>query len=122
MVTIQLALLFIQHYSVQRTTRETARWIAINSDTTDAMLLSHVTANPLPGLTPARFQQVTATPACASLTSGRCAARVPGEMVSVQIQYNATDWIFLPTEYQLGDLQARIPIDLISYQVAVMIE
>ena len=50
MVIIQFALIFVGYYSETRMARETARWLAINSDSTDLQVAQHIQNTMLPGL------------------------------------------------------------------------
>ena len=58
MVSFQVALTAMQSYSVRHVTRESARWLAINPDTTDSALLAHVQATAMPRMDTSGFVRV----------------------------------------------------------------
>jgi hypothetical protein len=69
LVIIQLGILFVTYYSETRMARETARWLAVNRNATDAQLAAHVHDTLLPGL-------VNGTPV--GPTGVTCGSDVPG--------------------------------------------
>jgi len=68
LVIIQLGFLFVAYYSETRMARETARWLAVNRNATDAQVAAHVQSTMLPGL-------VNGTPI---LSGVACGSDVPG--------------------------------------------
>jgi hypothetical protein len=65
---------------------------------------------------------VTPSPACPSLSGGHCAGRSPGDVVTVEIVYDMTDSIFLPTTFNLGTMSVTFPTRLAPYRVSVLVE
>jgi Flp pilus assembly protein TadG len=120
-VTIQLGLVAVQYYSLVRVTRETVRWLAIHPDTTDSGALAHARANPLT-LEPTRITAVTTSPACTALSGGRCTARLPGTTVSVTVTYDASNLVFLPTNYGYNNVRVTLPSNLPPYTATEMVE
>jgi hypothetical protein len=122
LVAFQVALTAMQSYSVRHVTRETARWLAINPDTTDAALLARAQAIAMPAMDTTGFVRVTATPACPSLSGGRCTGRAPGDVVTVEIVYDLTRSLFLPTTFGIGAMSVTFPTQLAPYRVSVLVE
>ena len=111
--SLQLALVVMHGYNVRQVTRETARWLALNPDTTDTAVAAQAVALRMPTMREDAFERVTALPACPSLTAGKCANRAPGEIVSVEVEYDVADALFLP-----GFEELTLP----PYRVSVLIE
>jgi hypothetical protein len=122
MASFQFAMIAMQSYSVRHVTRETARWLAINPDTTDSGVTARARALAMPAMRTAGFVSVTPSPACPALTSGRCAGRSPGDVVTVEIVYDVTDSIFLPTTFGIAPMQVTFPTRLQPYRVSVLVE
>jgi Flp pilus assembly protein TadG len=143
MTVIQLGLLFIAYYSETCMTRETARWLAVNSrTTTDDLVATHVQNTMLPGLAgSAPTNQVTgtvSTDASADVGSmhvqytpcqsngSMCtdADRAPGATLYVELQYDVagSHLVFLPTNFRVGQLTVRIPTQLPAYRVYILVE
>jgi hypothetical protein len=147
--TIQLSLIFIAYYSETRMARETARWLAIHPAATDANVAQHVHDTMLPGLlrgsgTPPYSADPTSTATnayyhvgnmnvrfigcdyrtVAPATSPKCqnTNRTSGRTLYVEMTYDVSNWIFLPTTFRLGTLITRIPTTLPPYRVSVMVE
>jgi Flp pilus assembly protein TadG len=122
-VALQIGLLMMMYFNVIQVTRETARWVAIRPNTTDANIRAQAIALMRPGMRAASYTSVTSTPPCASLDSfSRCPARAPGDVLTVEILYNASHVVFLPTEFHLLGGITRIPTQLPAYRVTVMME
>ena len=140
MVTFQLGLLFITYYSETRMARETARWAAIHSKTSDdSALADHVNSTMLPGLvggTPsvtAGTSTVDATATVGKMTvrytpcvmsGGICTRsnRVSGATLYVDMSYDVSNLMFLPTTWHLGPLVVTLPTALPAYRVYMMVE
>jgi Flp pilus assembly protein TadG len=140
LVTFQLGLLFIAYYSETRMARETARWAAVHSKTTDdAALADHVNTTMLPGLvggTPSVAVGTSILDATATvgkmtvrytpcvISSGICtrANRVSGTTLYVDMSYDVSDVLFLPATWHLGSLVVNIPTTLPAYRVYMMVE
>ncbi len=124
---------------------ETSRWLAVNGASLDTAVAQHVNSTMLPGLaggTPTmdatstttdayyhigtmdvRFtvcnpQTTTPTPAGPCLNTSRAS----GKTLYVEMTYNASNLIFLPTNFRLGSVSAKIPTSLPPYRVSVMVE
>jgi TadE-like protein len=148
-VVIQLALVLVTYYSETRVVRESARWLAVRSQTTDNdVFAQHVEDSLLPGMVGAdavlsacTAQELAEDPACASdvvyqvgqmrvfftpcaMSSGRCshADRFPGKTLHVAMRYNMQNLFFLPTDFRIGSLSVRLPTQLPKYKVSVMVE
>ena len=144
-VVFQLGLIFVAYYSETRMARETARWLAVNSRSTDDVYVAdHVQSTLLPGLaggTPAAVSPANCTNGCSEYTVGGMdvqftpcnydsgnlvctnANRSSGQTLFVQLQYNiARGVLFLPTSFRLGNLVVQIPTSLPPYKVSLMVE
>jgi Flp pilus assembly protein TadG len=140
LVPFQLGLLFIAYYSETRMARDTARWAAVNSKTSDdAALADHVNSTMLPGLvggTPNVTNGTSAIDAIATvgkmtvrytpcvISSGICtrANRVSGSTLYVDMSYDVSNIVFLPKSWHLGSLVVEIPTALPAYRVYMMVE
>jgi Flp pilus assembly protein TadG len=139
-VVIELSLVFITFYSETRMARESARWLAIRSSaTTDAAFAAQVQSIMLPGLVGGAPTLVTTGTAtidteydvgrmrikftpCLMTTNCLHAKRAPGETLYVQMTYDVSNLLFLPTTWRLGQLVVKLPTQLPSYKVSVMVE
>jgi hypothetical protein len=57
-----------------------------------------------------------------ALTSGRCAGRSPGDVVTVEIVYDVTQSVFMPTTFGFGAARVTFPTQLQPYRVSVLVE
>lgn len=136
---IQLGVIFIAYYSETRMARETARWLAVNANATDAQVAAQVQSTMLPGLINGSISgnygdsnnaiydvgaKMTVTFTSCGTTTPPCTNnnRAPGATLYVQMSYDVKYLLFLPTNFQLGNLQAHIPTGLPGYRVYVMVE
>jgi len=122
LVSLQLGLFIMMYFDVIQVTRETARWVAVYPNTTDTTIAARARELARPGMRAGAFASVTVTPSCATLVGGKCASRTASEPVTVEIRYDASHAVFLPTEFQLIGTVARIPAVLPAYRVTVMME
>jgi len=139
-VVIQLSLVFISYYSETRMARETARWLAVHSaTTTDDRVASHIQSTMLPGLvsgTPnvtfgtgsvdasaiVGQMHVQYTPCVTNGTVCTDANRASGSTLYVQMDYDMSNLLFLPSQFRFGSLSVAIPTALPAYRVYVMVE
>jgi len=142
---IQLSVIFIAYYSETRMARESARWLAINHDSVDGDLAQHVSDTMLPGLLSGAITEdststnvdasyhvgnmnvkftacnptiTTPTPAGPCLNTNRAS----GQTIYVELNYNVSNLIFMPTNFRLGSLSTSIPTALPAYRVSIMVE
>jgi Flp pilus assembly protein TadG len=139
---VEIALLFIWFYSETSVARDTGRWLAVHGNSSDASVATHVLQS-LPagmiGATPVQLvagttttdtqyrvgnMTVTFTPCLPTGTPVTCShpSRAPGSTLHVQMSYDVSNIIFLPTRFQLGWMSATIPTTLPPYTVYVMTE
>jgi hypothetical protein len=120
--------------------RETARWLAVNRQATDLQVAQQVQNTMLPGLvngTPTLVQAGTTsvdaiytdgqmtiqyTPCVVSGSSCSHTNRSPGATLYVQMSYNVSNILFLPTNFGFGKLSVKLPTGLPVYRVYVMVE
>jgi Flp pilus assembly protein TadG len=142
-VVIELSLVFVSYYSETRMARETARYLAINANSTDLQVAQHVQTNMLPGLVPGTPSLTTAGNSTQDTiyvvgqmtvtmspcyktgsTSGSCdhPQRQSGTTLHVQMSYNVANLLFLPTTFRLGGLSVGLPTQIPAYSVYVMVE
>jgi Flp pilus assembly protein TadG len=140
-MTIELGLLFVAYYSETSMARESARWLAVHSKTTtDDDLGVHVQNTMLPGLvggSPAittigtattdtvatvGSMTVSYTPCLTNNTVCLHSRRVAGQTLSVEMSYNVSNLVFLPTTFHFGSLVTKVPTSLPAYRVYVMVE
>lgn len=122
LVAFQLSLIFTQYYNVRNVARDTARWLAINPDTTDAGVRAHALGTAMPMMDATSFASVTASPSCTVLSGGKCLSRQPGSPVSVTIEYDLASRLFLTPDFGWGGLRVTFPTRLPPYTATVMIE
>jgi Flp pilus assembly protein TadG len=129
MIGIQLGVIFLQEYSLLRTTRETARWLAINKDA-DAVVATaveqHLKDNALT-LLPAKVTSVVPYPTCGAATDPdtgqiRCANREASQWVIVTASYDISHVVFLPTTFSMGGATVKIPVNTRTYTASALIE
>jgi Flp pilus assembly protein TadG len=137
-VTIQLALLFVAYYSETRMARETARWLAIHASSADDVVATHVQTTMLPGLitgTPGAplgdnvnakvlVGRMTVTYTACGTSTPPCTEsnRAPGATLYVDMSYDISSLLFLPSTWHFGPLTTTIPTALPAYRVHVMVE
>jgi Flp pilus assembly protein TadG len=140
-VVIQLGIVFLAYYSETRMARETARWLAVNSSSSDDAVATHVQSTMLPGLangtissnlgdtTNAKYEvgtkmTVTFTSCGTTPSAPPCTNvnRAPGATLYVEMSYDVHNLLFLPSTFRLGNLQVAIPTGLPAYRVHVMVE
>jgi Flp pilus assembly protein TadG len=142
---IQLSLIFVAYYSETRMARESARWLAINHNSVDTDLAQHVSDTMLPGMLNGAITQdstsnnadayyhvgnmdVKFTACNPTITlptpAGPClnTNRDSGQTIYVELHYNVSNLIFLPTNFRLGPLSTRIPTTLPGYRISIMVE
>ena len=124
MVLLQLSMVAAQQFSAAHVARSTARWLAVNMDTTDASVLAQAQsyASNLPGMANGGLSSVTVVPACASLTSGVCSGRDVGVAVTVTVNTSLTPIMFLPTTFGVAPLQFSLPTSMPAMNYTVMLE
>jgi hypothetical protein len=121
LVCIQFAIIFIAYINVLNVTRDAARWVAVHPHVIDPSTVTTV-KNRLPaGLTGANLT-IAFTPACASLSSGKCTGRDPGVQISATSTYTITSHLFLPTTLGWGSWTITIPQTLPTYTIYMQVE
>lgn len=124
LATLQVAMILVQRYGAAQVARETARWLSVRIDTTDATVVSQARtfATGLPGLDVNGMPSVTISPSCATLVSGQCPGRSQGDAVSVTVNTSLTPIMFLPTTYGLPPYQIRFPTSMPAITYTVLLE
>jgi hypothetical protein len=127
-VLFQFGILFVAYLSLVHETRDIGRFVSVHPDTIDgtctttASLWKQVCDDAPSVIDPTRVTP-TFTPACATLTSGKCTSRTSGTQMKISLAYNASSIIFLPTTFRLGPwLNVAMPTALPTYDYYVMVE
>lgn len=118
---LQFAVLFNTHLSVMNVTRDYVRWIVLNPHTTDSASRTLLNSRLPTGITAANLT-TTVSPACNSLTSGKCSGRTTGVGITVTSTYSITSLLFLPSTFQIASLSISIPTSLPSYSLTMVVE
>lgn len=122
LLIIQLSVIILQQLSLMWVTRETARWLALRPDTVDSAAVAYARAHAL-ALDPDRIVSVVPSPACPNLdTSGICPLRPTTSLLSVEITYDLSSRIFLPTSFSLGGLTVAVRTSLPPYKISILME
>jgi Flp pilus assembly protein TadG len=123
LVCIQFAIIFIAYMNVLSVTRDAARWVAVHPHVIDSSTIATIkAANRLPpGLTAANLT-LNISPACSSLTNGKCTGRDPGTQIYARSTYVITSHLFLPATLGWGSWTLAIPQTLPQYTVYMQVE
>jgi hypothetical protein len=142
-ILLQFGVLFISYLSLVHATRDIARFVAVHPDTVDGApafptppcttpvqansLWEHVCTYDVPTvINKLNIQDLPlASPACTALdASGHC-PRPTGTAITINMSYDASSSIFLPTSVRWGSwLQFDVPASLrtMTYDYTVMVE
>jgi hypothetical protein len=118
---IQFAIVFIAYINVLNVTRDAARWVSVHPHVTDSSTVTTVKSR-LPSTLTAANLSIAFSPACASLTGGKCSGRDAGVQISTTSTYTITPHLFLPTTFGWGSWQVAIPQTLPSYTIYMQVE
>lgn len=118
---IQFAIVFIAYINVLNVTRDAARWVAVHPHVIDTSTVTTVKSRLPSGITGANLT-IAFTPACSSLTSGKCTGRDPGTQIRATSTYTITPHLFLPTTLGWGSWVVAIPQTLPSYSIFMQVE
>ncbi|MFN8632249.1 MAG: TadE family protein [Chloroflexota bacterium] len=124
---IQFAVIFMTYVNVVNVTRDAARWVAIhphvvdgNSSTSGSTI--YTITHRLPAGLNSGALSLSITPACASLTSGKCTGRDTGADIAVTATYTITSHLFLPASFGWGSYTITIPSTLPTYTIHMQVE
>jgi len=140
LVLFQFGILFVAYLGLVHETRDIGRFVAVHPDTVDGAPSGSnppcqsppsgslwwqvcndlpVEVNPLKVIDPTPL----VSPACATLSGGHCTSRTTGAELHLQMRYDASSIIFLPTTFRFGPwLNVAIPTQLPPYDYYVMVE
>ena len=118
---VQFAVLFVTYINVMNTTRDAARWIGVHPHVIDTTNLNLVRGR-LPASISSAALTMVVTPACTSLTAGKCTNRPNGAQISVASTYNITSHLFLPTSFGYGSMVISVPTTLPTYTIFMQVE
>jgi hypothetical protein len=146
-VLFQFGVLFVAYLSLVQETRDIGRFVAVHPDTLDGApgtlappcattrptgsLWEHVCADVPSVIDPTKIRDIPlVSPACTTIsaTTGHCVTgstqvRTTGSQIHIQMSYDASSIIFLPTTFRLGPwLNVAIPTTLPQYDYFVMVE
>src|SRR6266852_9558426 len=114
-VLFQLGILFIAYLSLVHETRDIGRFVAVHPDMIDGTCSTNNSlwkqvCDDAPTVVDKTLVTPTFSPACATLSAGKCTGRTAFSQMHITLQYNASSIIFLPTTFRLGPfLNATIP-------------
>jgi len=146
-VLFQFGILFVAYLSLVHQTRDIGRYVAVHPDTLDGApttvsppcastrpvgsLWEHVCADVPSVIDSTKIRDIPlVSPACTTIsaTTGHCVSgstqvRPTGSQIHIQMSYDASSIIFLPTDFRLGPwLRVGIPTTLPVYDYYVMVE
>ena len=121
---IQFAIIFTAYLNVMQVARDAGRWVSVNphkidtgTGSTEALIKTRLPA----GLS-ANALSLTFSPACSSLSSGRCTNRPVGTTISTTATYTITSHLFLPTSFGWGAFVVTIPTNALTYTYVLQVE
>jgi Flp pilus assembly protein TadG len=126
----QFVIIFFAYLGVISATRDVARYLSVNPDTTDYDLIDDPTTgvkSRLAAILDPASLSISVTPSCSSYpctVAAPCSAteRCRGSLLSVTASYNAGSLIFLPSRIGLWYLVVDIPTTLPAYTMYVATE
>jgi len=141
-ILLQFGVLFISYLSLVHATRDIARWVAVHPDTIDGRptagnppcaappnnsMWDHICDNDVPSVINRNNIQdlPLASPACASLDANGHCPRPTGSAITINMSYDASSNIFLPTTIRWGPwLRFDVPVAFrtMSYDYTAMVE
>jgi hypothetical protein len=118
---LQFAVIFTAYMNVMQVTRDATRWVAVHPHVIDSSTESTIRAR-LPAGISSGALTFAFSPACTSLSSGKCTARTSGTQISVASTYNITSHLFLPSSLGWGSMVVAIPTTLPTYTIFMHVE
>jgi hypothetical protein len=127
---IQFAVLFIAYVNVMNVTRDAARWVSVHPNVLDGAQTDTTSSGTTIGLVKGRIPagltasnlNLTFSPACTTLSNGKCANRTAGVQISATSTYTITSLLFLSSTFGWGSWQVAIPQTLPSYTIYMQVE
>jgi Flp pilus assembly protein TadG len=120
-VCFQFVILFLAYLSVMNAARDVARDIAVHPHQTDDTVRAALATRLPPNILPSRLT-TNPLPPCPSLALGKCAGRTTGARLTVEMQYDASNLIFLPTQIGVNWATFKVPTSLPLYSTWWSIE
>jgi hypothetical protein len=121
LVCMQFAIIFTAYLNMVNVTRDAARWVSVHPHVIDSSTSTAVRSRLPAGMTSANLT-MTFSPACTSLSSGKCSTRTTGSQISVASTYNITSLLFLPSSFGFGSIVIAIPRTLPTYTMFMQVE
>jgi Flp pilus assembly protein TadG len=118
---LQFAAIFFAYLSVLNSARDVGRWVAVHPHTTDASAIAQIRAR-LPSDLDSAALAISFSPACPTLTSGRCANRPVGSRLEVRMTYDARSALFVSDPFRLGPFDLDLPTSLPTYTLHLPVE
>ena len=118
---IQFAVIFMAFVNVQNVTRDGARWVSVHPHVIDSDTIATVKGR-LPAALKSSALTIAITPACGSLSSGKCIGRDPGTQISVASTYDISSHLFLPSSFGWGTMTVAIPTLVPTYTIYMQVE
>jgi hypothetical protein len=135
-VLFQFGILFIAYLGLVHEMRDIGRYAAVHPDTIDGTSCSSASSlwaqvcNDAPSVVdPSKitFSIVRGndgqTRSCAALSSGHCTARTVGSELRLELRYDASSILFLPSTFRFGPwFNVAVPTALPAYDYSIMVE
>lgn len=118
---VQFAILFNAYVNVVNATRDAARWITVHPHEIDSDMNTRIRNRRPPALV-ANNLTLTFSPACSSLSSGKCTGRDAGANITVTASYVITPHLFLPATFGFGNWVINVPTTLPTYSLTMQVE
>jgi Flp pilus assembly protein TadG len=117
----QFAVLFFDYLSVMNAARDIGRWLVVHPNTVDATATAMIRGR-LPSNLDSAQMNIAISPACTTLTQGKCANRATGSRLAVTFTYDVRSHLFLPQTFGIGSNQISFPSTLPSYTLHMAVE
>jgi hypothetical protein len=131
-VLLQIGILFMVFLNLLHVTRDTARYLSVHPDQTDAQVQTYVQSHVPSYLVWSNFSFSFASadtndwpwyPNCVALNAaGRCASRPTYEQQRVALVYDVASHILLPQNIGASYWRISVPWSIARYEYYVMIE
>jgi Flp pilus assembly protein TadG len=112
---LQVALIFFAYLSVLNASRDVGRWLAVHPHTLDATTIATIRSR-LPSGLDSDALEITISPTCTTLVTGKCPNRPVGARLAVTMTYDAAGHVILPVA------PMELPTTLPAYTLHMAVE